>query len=77
MSKERSVSAINESESVDSEKNFDDAKINQIKKDFNELRDRFFKPKMKKIRRNLYEVENKNNLSTQKVKEIEKKIFLN
>ena len=39
MSKERSVSAINESESVESEKNFDDAKINQIKKDFNELRD--------------------------------------
>ena len=77
MSKERSVSAINESESVESEKNFDDAKINQIKKDFNELRDRLFKPKMKKIRRNLYEVENKNNLSTQKVKEIEKKIFLN
>ena len=77
MSKERSVSALNESESVESEKNFDDAKINQIKKDFNELRDRFFKPKMKKIRRNLYEVENKNNLSTQKVKEIEKKIFLN
>ena len=77
MSKERSVSAINESESVESEKNFDDAKINQIKKDFNELRDRFFKPKMKKIRRNLYEVENKNNLSAQKVKEIEKKIFLN
>ena len=77
MSKERSVSAINESESVESEKNFDDAKINQIKKDFNELRDRFFKPKMKKIRRNLYEGENKNNLSTQKVKEIEKKIFLN
>ena len=77
MSKERSVSAINESESVESEKNFDDAKINQIKKDFNELRDRFFKPKMKKIRRNLYEVENKNNLSTQKVKEIEKRIFLN
>ena len=72
MSKERSVSAINESESVESEKNFDDAKINQIKKDFNELRDRFFKPKMKKIRRNLYEVENKNNLSTQKVK-----IFMN
>ena len=77
MSKERSVSAINESESVESEKNFDDAKINQIKKDFNELRDRFFKPKMKKIRRNLYEGENKNNLSTQKVKKIKKKIFLN
>ena len=77
MQKVDTVSAINESESVESEKNFDDAKINQIKKDFNELRDRFFKPKMKKIRRNLYEVENKNNLSAQKVKEIEKKIFLN
>ena len=71
MFKERSVSVLNESESVESEKNFDDAKLKQIKKDFNELRDRFFKPKIKKIRRNLYEVENKNNLSAQKVKEIE------
>ena len=71
MFKERSVSVLNESESVESEKNFDDAEIKQIKKDFNELRDRFFKPKIKKIRRNLYEVENKNNLSAQKVKEIE------
>ena len=41
MSKERSVSVLNESESVESEKNFNDAEIKQIKKDFNELREIF------------------------------------
>ena len=55
MSKKRSLSALNESESVESEKNFDDARITKIKEDFNELRD-------------LYEIENKNNLLTQKIK---------
>ena len=55
MSKERLLSVLNESESVESEKNFDDARITKIKEDFNELRD-------------LYEIENKNNLLTQKIK---------
>ena len=55
MSKERLLSVLNESESVESEKNFDDARITKIKDDFNELRD-------------LYEIENKNNLLTQKIK---------
>ena len=40
------------------EKNFDDARIKKIKKDFNELRD-LSKPKIKEIRKDLYEVENK------------------
>ena len=30
---------------------------------------------MKEIRRNIYEIENKNNLSTQKVKEIEENLY--
>ena len=54
LSKERLLSALNESESVESEKNFDDAIIEKIKKGFNELRDRNSKPKIKKIRRGLY-----------------------
>ena len=41
MSKEISVSVLNESESVESEKKFDDAEIKQIKKDFNVLREIF------------------------------------
>ena len=41
------------------EKNFDDARIKKIKKGFNELRDRLSKPKIKEIRKDLYEVENK------------------
>ena len=64
--KERLLRDNNESESVESKKDFDDAMIKKIKKDFNELRDRFFKPTIKEIRRNLYEIENKNNLSKSK-----------
>ena len=51
--------------SVESEKN---------KLKLKNLKDRFLKPKIKEIRRNLYEIENKKNLSKLKVKEIEKEI---
>ena len=41
MSEERLISSIKESEPVkESEKNFDDARIEKIKKYFNELRDK-------------------------------------
>ena len=41
MSEERLLSSLNESESVkETEKNFDDARIEKIKKGFNELRDK-------------------------------------
>ena len=53
----------------ESEKKFDDARIEKIKKDFNKLRYRLSKPKIKEIRRDLYRIENK------KIKDIEK-IFL-
>ena len=39
MSKEKLLSALNESESVKSEKNTDDVRTKQIREDFNELRD--------------------------------------
>ena len=42
MSEERLLSSADESESVEErEKNFDDARIEKIKKDFNKLRDIF------------------------------------
>ena len=59
MPKERLLSVLSESESAKSKKNFDNAKIKMIRKDFNKLRDRFLKPKIKEIRKNLYEIENK------------------
>ena len=74
MSKTKLLSVLNESESAESEKNFENARIKEIRKEFNKLRGRFSKPKIKEIRRNLYEIENKNNLSTQKIKEIEKNL---
>ena len=58
MSEERLISSINESVK-ESENNFDDARIEKIKKDFNELRDKLFKRKIKAIRKDLYRIENK------------------
>ena len=48
MSEERLISSIIESEPLkESEKIFDNARIEKIKKDFNKLRDRLFKPEIK------------------------------
>ena len=53
--------------------NFPEVKIEEIRERINELRYRFSKPKIKEIRKSLYEIENKKNLFTPKIKEIEKK----
>ena len=63
MSKEKLLSPLDESESTDSRNNFDNGRIKKIREDINKLRDRFLKPNIKEIRRNLYEKENKKNLS--------------
>ena len=48
MSEERLLTSLNESElEKESERNFDYARIEKIKKKFNELRNRFSKPKNK------------------------------
>ena len=73
MSKERLLSVPNELESVESEKNLDNARIKQIREEFNKLRDN--KLKIKEIRRNLYEIENKKTLSTKKLKEIWENLY--
>ena len=72
MSKENLLSAL---ESADSRNNFNNARIKKIREDFNKLRDRFLKPKMKEIRRSLYEIENKKNLSKSKIKDIEQNLI--
>ena len=68
ISKESLFSVLDESESLD------DAKLRKIKEDFNKLRDRFLKPKIKEIRKSLYEIENKS-FSESKTKEIEKNVL--
>ena len=50
--------------------------MKKIRKKINKFGDRFSKSKIKEIRRNLCEIENKKNLSKTRIKEI-KKIFLN
>ena len=52
------LSSINES-MKESEKNFDDARMEKIKKGFNELRDIPSEPKINEIREDLYRIENK------------------
>ena len=60
ISEERLLIVLTESESVkESEKNFDDARIEKIKKDFNELSDRLFRLKIKEIKKDLYKIKNK------------------
>ena len=56
--------------------NFPEVKIEEIRERINELRYTFSKPKIKEIRKSLYEIENEKNLFTPKIKEIEKKSLL-
>ena len=65
MSRERLLIVLDESE-----QNFINARRKKIWEDLNRLRDRFLKPKIKEIRRNLYEIENENNLSESNIEEI-------
>ena len=85
MSEDTLLSALISSKPVkESEKNFDGTKpkikfsksrIEEITKKFNESRHNFSKSKINKIRRNLYEIGNKKNLSAPKIKEIEKDLI--
>ena len=60
VTEKRSISSINEWEPVkESENYFDDARIEKMKKNFNKLRDRLSKPKIKEIKKYLYWIENK------------------
>ena len=58
MSKGRLLSALDESESAESKNNFDNARIKEIKEDFNKLRYGFSKSKIKRIRKVLYDIKN-------------------
>ena len=75
MSKERLLSALSKSKLVESKISFDDKKLKKIREDFNKLRDRFLKLKIEEIRKNLYEIKNKKNLSYSKIKEIEENLL--
>ena len=74
ISKERLLSALSESESVESKNSFDDKRLKKIRKDFYELRYRFSKPQMKEIRRNVYDI-NTPNLSKPQIKEISENLL--
>ena len=52
----------------------DNERLKNIREDLNKLRHKFSKSKIKEIRKNLYEIESNKNLSTQKIKEIEKSL---
>ena len=66
MSKERLLSAIIESKSVESERILIMQKQKRSKKIL--MDQEIFKRKIREIRRDLYEIENENNLSTRKIK---------
>ena len=76
MSEDRLLSALKESESLKENEKlktiFSTARIEKIRKEFNESRHKFFKSKINEIRRNLYEMENEKNLFESKIKENER-----
>ena len=53
----------------------DNERLKKIREDLNKSRHKFSKSEIKEIKKNLYEIQSKKNLSTQKIKEIEKKPF--
>ena len=59
IARSRHIEDYNEGESVEIENNFGNARIRKVTEDFNELRDRFLKWKIKEIRRNFCATENK------------------
>ena len=61
MSKEKLLSTLSQSEWVKSatslsKNSFDDERLKKIRKGFNELGDRFSKPQIKRIRKDLYNI---------------------
>ena len=55
--------------------NFSEARIEKIRKEFNESKHKFSKSKINEIRINLYEIENQKNLFAPKIKEIERHLL--
>ena len=70
MSEDELLSALNLSE-----RNFSKARIEKIRKEFNESRHILPKSKLNEIRRNLYEIENEKNLFASKINEIGRNLF--
>ena len=76
MFKERLLSALDRSnQSSRNVNNFDNDRITKIRTDFNKLRDRFLKPKIKEIRKTPYEIEKTENLSESKINEIKQNLI--
>ena len=67
----RLLSVPSEPELAESENNFDNERLKKIRKEFNESRYKF---SISKIRKSLYEIENKKNLSKSKILKIEKNL---
>lgn len=75
IARSRHIEDYNEGESVEIENNFGNARIRKVTEDFNELRDRFLKWKIKEIRRNFCATENKKNLPKSNITKIKKSLF--
>ena len=78
MSRDELISIIFPSKKAKKDKkqktSFSKARIEEIRKEFNESRYKFSKLKIKEIRENLYKIEKEKNLSESKIKENEKNL---
>ena len=57
-----------------SKANFSEARMENIRKEFNESRHKFSKSKINEIRKNLYKIKSEKNLFESKIKEIERNL---
>ena len=73
MSKKRLLSTLNKPKFI--KNNFDNERLKKISEDLNKSRHKLSKSEIKRWKKSLRNREQKKNLSTQKIKEIEKKSF--
>ena len=65
---------VRKGESTKPKTDFSKARIEKIRKEFNESRYKLCKSRINEIRRNLYEIENEKNLFESKINEIERNL---
>ena len=74
MSKEKLLVVLSGPRLVGSERNFDNARIKNIREDLNELKHKFSKSEIKEMKKNLYDIKNQKNVSKSKMIEIEENL---
>ena len=72
ISEERLLRALNKPKLI--KNSFDNERLKKIREDLNKSRHKLSKSEIKEIRKDLYEIESKKSISTQKIKKIQRSL---